>query len=140
MLKKTKYSVLLLGADGETPREYPVIDIAGYNDGYAMRYKDGGGQLEVVYVPRKYKFREEGDVLLVGKRFGNNSACPIMYLGEPVDQDCPGEDLSAVARSDLIAMAIKTLVGKPNINWKMILIIAGVLIVLAVAIYKFQGG
>jgi len=136
---EVKYGVLVVGADGETI-QHKVIDVAGYNDGYAMRYLDGNKALEVVYVPRNYKFKEENGVMLVGKRFGNNSACPIMVLGESVDKDCPGEDLSAVGRSDLFAHGIMTLYGKQNINWKVILIIGGIVLVAIFLFYKFRGG
>ena len=126
-----KYGVLVVGAGGEVV-EHEVMEIAGYNEGYAMRYLDGDKVLEVVYVPRNYKFKEQNGVLLVGKRLGNDSACPILSLGESVDKDCPGADLSAVGRADLFARGILSLSGKQNINWKVILIVGAVVAVVIV--------
>jgi len=132
----SKYGILVIGAGGEIV-EHEVVEVAGYNEGYAMRYLDGNKMLEVVYVPRGYKFREQNGVKLVGKRFGNNSACPIMFLGESVDKDCPGADLSAVGRADLVARGINTLTGKQAINWKWILIIGGVAVVAVLLYMRF---
>ena len=132
----SKYGVLVCGSAGEIV-EHAVVEVAGYNEGYAMRYLDGNKMLEVVYVPRNYKFREQNGVKLVGKRFGNNSACPIMFLGESVDKDCPGADLSAVGRADLFARGILTLSGKQNINWKLVLIIGGIAVVAILLFMKF---
>ena len=126
-----KYGVLVVGAGGEVV-EHKVVEVAGYNEGYAMRYLDGNKMLEVVYVPCAYKFRQQDGVLLVGKRLGNNSACPILSLGEPVDENCPGADLSAVGRADLFARGILSLSGKQPINWKVILIVVAVVAVIVV--------
>ena len=126
-----KYGVLVAGPSGE-PVEYEIIEVAGYNEGYAMRYLDGDKVLEVVYVPRNYKFKAQDGILLVGKRLGNDSACPILSLGESVDVNCPGADLSAVGRADLFARGILSLSGKQPINWKVILIVVAVVAVVIV--------
>lgn len=146
----TDYIVLV--TDGTQIKEHPIIDVVGYNDGFAMRYKNGAGTLDVVYVGRRYRPMQRGGKWLIGKRLGNNSACQITVdgvtmqqaadvIGPSTDPDCPGEDLSAVVRTDGLATGYSALY-ESKIPWKWIIIIGVValVVILVISFIKSRGG
>ena len=115
---RTDYIVLISEGVHIVPR--PIIGIEPYNRGLAMRYRNGANKIDTVYVPHNFDYLEKDGKYYLGKRAGNNSACAI--LGQSVDKNCPGEDLSALVRADGIALGLKSLTER-SIPWKLILII-----------------
>ena len=115
---RTDYIVLISEGVHIVPR--PIIGIEPYNRGLAMRYRNGANKIDTVYVPHNFDYLEKDGKYYLGKRAGNNSACAI--LGQSVDRNCPGEDLSALVRADGIALGLKSLTER-TIPWKLILII-----------------
>lgn len=145
--KKTKY--LILVSDGQVVRACPVIERSSYNEGFAMRYKDHEGKMDVVYMSREYRPLElqPGGKLLIGKRIGNNSACKVVVdglsmvkaddvVGPSTDKDCPGEDLSCLVRTDVMARGYSTL-SESKVPWKWVIII-GIIAVVVIAIFYFK--
>ena len=128
---KTKYKVKV--SDGNQVKTFDVLKMIGYNEGFAMRYKDGDGNVDVVYMARDYRPVQEDGFYLVGKNLGNNSAATLVdgksvaigcdIVGRSSDPDCPGEDLSAIVRSDGVAIGYKALY-ESKIPWKLIVIFA----------------
>lgn len=119
---RTDYIVLVSEGVHIVPRA--VIGVAPYNRGLIMTYRNGTGKTDTVGVPHGFKYLEKDGKYYLGKRAGNNSACEL--IGPSIDQNCPGEDLSALFRAHGIALGLKALYDK-SINWKLLLIIgAGV--------------
>jgi hypothetical protein len=129
----TDYVVLLTEGQHLVPR--PIISVVPYNRGLAMRYRNGANQIDNVYVPHGFPFLEAGGKYYVGKRVGNNSACPV--LAGSVDRHCPGEDLSALIRADGIGVGFKALY-EHVIPWKAIIII-GVIAAVVVGLIAWLG-
>jgi len=149
--KTHKSRFVVLESDGVRLKHYPVTEVSGYKDGLVLRYKNINGLVDLVYAGRNYRPLEESGQFFVGKNLGNNSAAALVedtdgkemavavpVVGDSTDADCPGEDLSALARSDLLAVAARTLYGKAPIPWKLIIIV-GVVIAVAVVIAKIAG-
>ena len=146
---KRKGGFMVLVSDGDEIKPHRVKEVVGYNEGYRMSYSLGNGNTDYVYVGRGYEFLRLGDVRLVGKKLGNNSACHLcvdgqelkgcvasVVIGEPTDPNCPGEDLSRLVGSDIGAIAVRSVYGKAGINWKLVIGVA-VVVALGVAIYMF---
>lgn len=148
--KKTKYNVVV--SDGLRGRKYPVKEFVAYNEGYVLRYKNGDGQMDVVYAGPKYRPLEVDGEYWVGKRTGNNSACYIDYegikvkeacevVGPSIDPDCPGEDLSSLVRTDVLAIGYHTLTEAKKVSWKVIIIIGIIVVAVVVFMYiRSRGG
>jgi hypothetical protein len=85
-----------------------------------MTYRNGSGKIDVVYVPHNFNYLEKDGKYYLGKRAGNNSACPV--LAGSVDAHCPGEDLSSLIRAHGIALGLKALYER-SIPWKLIIVI-----------------
>lgn len=146
---KTKYKVKV--SDGNQLRTYDVLKIDAYNEGFALRYKDTSGKVDVVYMARSYRPVQEDGFYIVGKNIGNNSAATIVdgravavgcdVVGASSDKDCPGEDCSAILRSDGLAIGYKALY-ESKIPWKMIVIFAIVaFVIFAVIMFmRTRGG
>jgi len=142
--RKTQYKVKV--SDGNRCRTYDVTEVVGYTDGFALRYKDGQGNQDVVYMARTYRPVVEDGFYMVGKRLGNNSAAVVVdgkqlavgcdVVGRSTDSDCPGEDLSAIVRSDGLAIGYKALY-ESKIPWKMI-VIFGIVAFVILAIIMFM--
>lgn len=118
---KTDFVVLLTEGVHIVPRD--IIGLVPYNRGVAMRYRNGSGQVDTVYVPHNFNYLQRDGKYYLGKQVGNNSACPV--LGRPVDPNTPGEDLSALIRADGIGVGFKALY-ETRIPWKAILIVGGI--------------
>jgi len=146
---KTNFKVKV--SDGNQARTYDVGEVVAYNEGFALRYKDKDGNKDVVYMGRKYRPLMEDGCYIVGKNLGNNSAAIVVdgvklavacdVVGRSTDADCPGEDLSAIIRSDGLAIGYKALY-ETKIPWKLLLIagIVGVVIIGVVMFVRSQGG
>lgn len=144
--QSTDYIVLVTDGQEFAPR--PVVAITGYNEGLVMRYRNGKGKLDVVYIPHSYRPLRHKGKYYIGKRLGNNSACRVIdgqryqraddILGPPTDKDCPGEDLSSLIRADGVALGFKALYER-NIPWKLIIILGvGVVVIIGVVVFVAQ--
>jgi hypothetical protein len=140
--KKSKTDYIVIVSDGLKGKPYPITEIVGYNEGYALRYKNGDDKLDVVYVSRQFRFLEYEGKYLLGKRLGNNSGCEIDFegakikegievIGPSTDPDCPGEDLSSLVRTDVLAIGYSTLT-ESKVSRKLIIIIIIAVIVIAI--------
>ena len=147
---KTAFVVIV--SDGIKGKPYPIKEVVGYNEGFVLRYKNGDGELDSVYVSRKFRFLEYDGKYLLGKRLGNNSGCEINYEGEKVkegvevigpssDRDCPGEDLSSLIRTDVMAIGYRALTeAKVPKKWIIVVVIVAVIAVGVFAFIKSRGG
>jgi hypothetical protein len=52
--------------------------VVGYNEGFALHYKDKNGKKDVVFIGRKYRPLVQDGLFLVGKNLGNNSAALLL--------------------------------------------------------------
>lgn len=142
--EKSQFKVKV--SDGIRCRSFPVKEVVGYNEGKVMRYKNADGQLDVVYMSHDYRPILEDGFYVVGKRLGNNSACAVIdgkpgpvaceVIGKSSDRDCPGEDLSAIVRSDGLAIGYRALY-ESKIPWKLI-VIAGIVAIVVIGIIVFM--
>ena len=149
---RSKYIVLV--SDGAKLSHCTVVETVGYNEGLVHRYRTKSGVLDMVYCSRKYRALEESGVFYIGKQLGNNSGAKLVdvtvdgvavkvvegceVVGESSDKDCPGEDLSALIRSDFVGKGIKTEYGKGGIPWKWVIIV-GVIALLIFGAVRFGG-
>lgn len=159
MAKKPKWMVIT--SDGAHLDFAPVSQIVGYNEGLVLTYKPAGGLSDTVLVGRKYRPLEWKGTFFVGKNIGNDSAADLVevhsngrtdkvkpatdIVGASSDPDCPGEDLSALGRSNLWGLGIKALYGKPQFNVKILLIIGiGIVVIFLLSktgiLQKLMGG
>ena len=106
---------------GVSIREYECTDRFNYNSGYVFEYKNDKGEKDLVLVPLNYQYGEVNGALIIGKNLGNSSAAPLVrsefLVGQSIDQDAPGEDLSLLYRTHMMASGYKTLYEK-NVPWK----------------------
>ena len=134
--KRTVYEVAERRPNGNTV-VCKVKRVKCYIDGYVMDYQRPEGVMDMVIVPRDYAFCRHNGSYMVGKVAGNNSAAPVrVQVGDSIDADCPGEDLSMLARTHLMAQGYGTLYDKA-IPWKWVIIggivlIIGIVVVMAV--------
>ena len=127
---------VVMETDGIVSRRFEVLKVEGYPDGYAYSYRNGNNQLDVVYAGLNYRPLEEpAPRMVILKRKGNSSAAVIM----PTDADCPGEDLSSLVRTHLMALGYVTLYDK-QVPWKWILIAGAVIGIVAVIYFVMQRG
>jgi len=154
-VKKAKTDfVVIVSAGNDKGEKHAITKVIGYNEGYALRYKNGDNKLDTVYVDRNFRFLELEGKFYLGKRLGNNSGCQINIDGEtiqaskgievigaPRDPNCPGEDLSALIRTDVMALGYNT-ITESKINVKWVLIIGGIVAVIALIYWfvKSRGG
>jgi len=149
--KQAKTDFVVIVSDGLHGKPYPITEIVGYNEGYVMRYKNSDKKLDTVYVGRKFRFLEYEGKYLLGKRLGNDSGCYINFedekikegvevIGPSTDPDCPGEDLSSLVRTDVMAIGYNTLT-ESKVSWKWIIIIGIIAVAVLVFMYiKSRGG
>jgi hypothetical protein len=150
MLAKKKPKFVVITSDGSHLGFSVVNDVIGFNEGLALHYKPDDGPADVVFVGRDYRPQEYKGVYYVGKNIGNNSAAELIpvhrngmeekmpaagpIVGKSADPNAPGEDYSGIGRSNLYALGLKAVYGKPSIPWNIIIIIAVVVIGLFIAI------
>jgi len=128
--------------DAEDRVVYPVSKVLSYNGGYAFEYMGRDKMKDVVYIPKQYPFVRRNGAVYVGKVSGNNSAAALTFgpvVGGSVDPYCPGEDLSMLVRTDLMARGYRTIYQK-NIPWKAVLLIGGVVVLVVVVVILIRGG
>lgn len=122
---------------------YRITKISAYNGGYAMEYAGRNQRQDVVYVPKNYPFTRRNGAVWVGKVAGNNSAAVVRFgptVGASLDPDCPGEDLSMLVRTDLMARGYRTVYEK-KIPWKAVILIGvAVLAVIVIITIMRMGG
>lgn len=124
-------------SDGVAIKEYPCTNRFNYNGGSVFHYKGDHNQVELVLVPRKYRYGQSQTKLLIGKNKGNTSAAILLDVGDlmvgrSTDPDAPGEDLSLLARTHMAAMGYKTLYER-NVPWKWLIIgIAALVVVVGI--------
>lgn len=132
-MKKTQTKYEVLESDGSQVRRRKVVNIKGYTDGLVLTY-EADGKLDIVYLSHKYRPLRYKRRYWVGKRLGNNSACEIVdevdvpiagpLIATPSDKNCPGDDLSQLALSNIFGIGVLTVFGKRNVPWVLIIVIA----------------
>lgn len=141
----TDYVVLV--TDGREFKPRDIVGMTAYNEGIVMVYRNARDQLDEVFVPHNFPMLRSNGKYYLGKRVGNNSACQLIdgrrittatrVVGESVDPDCPGEDLSALGRSHGLGLGFKALYER-NIPWRLIIIL-GVVVVAVIVIMAVVG-
>lgn len=144
--KKTKTDIVVIVSNGLKGKPYPITEVIGYNEGFALRYKNSQHKLDTVYIKHDFRMLEMDGKYYLGKRLGNNSGCEIDYeeekvkegvevVGPSTDPNCPGNDLSALVRNDVMAQGYLTLT-EDKVPKKLIVIVL-IAIAVGLAIYMF---
>ena len=97
---KSKGRYRIIESDGNETEEYEVVRREAYNEGFVLVYGTRD-RPEFCYVPRGYRAIQENGCYLVAKNKGNVSAA--LWVGRSVDPDAPGDDLSLLGRTHLMA-------------------------------------
>lgn len=134
-MKKPNIQVAFDGVDGKV-RFYKAVKIEGYEQGYALTYKDKDKKEQTCEFLREYRLHEINGIPTVGQCEG--SVCAVEMFGDKV-LDSPGENYALLLRTHLYSEGHKTLVGGMDIPWKWVLI--GIVIIAVVLIgWKVIGG
>lgn len=119
-------------SDGVKYKLFTCENRYDYNTGFVYEYKDENKRVDMVLVPRGYKYGEVNGVLLIGKNAGNISAAELVFdeilIGKSTDKDAPGWDASLLYKNHVMAQGYKTLYEK-NVPWKWLIIGIAVLVV-----------
>ena len=116
----------IIESDGIQTEEHEVVRREAYNEGFVLVYGTRD-RPEFCYVPRGYRPIQENGLYLVAKNKGNVSAA--LWVGRSVDPDAPGDDMSMLARTHLMAMGYKSLYEQ-KVPWKLLAI--GIVVLVAV--------
>lgn len=134
------YKVSLKQPDGR--HVYQVTKVRNYNQGIVMEYKNGSRSKSVVYVPFEYEYGHDGPDMIVYQIAGNSSASKFVDHKDQelreisIDPDCPGDDLSDLVYTDLIARGYKAMTK----SWTWVIItVIGVVALIGVAILIYMG-
>lgn len=144
----------VLESNGIDIVKYDVAEVRGFNDGVVMIYRKGE-MVERVYVPRGYRYERFGGQFCVGKRIGNNSGCKLIEIkvddevrevqeaqgvvGESIDADCAGEDLSQLVGCDILGQAIRSIAVKKKFPVMALIVIVAIAIVAVLVLRNFVG-
>ena len=124
--------------ESEKPLTFKAVSVESDTGGSQVFYKNGK-KLSSVLIPPNYQYAHLDGYAVVGKKDGNNSACPIKigtFIGEPCDPECPAESMDILFAHQLLGRAGKTLKGKTDIPWMWIIIVFVAIILLFVG-YQF---
>ena len=135
--QKTKWKIVERNGSGDV-EDHAVIRVESYNEGFVLVY-GSRERPEFCYMKRGYRALHEDGFSLVAKNKGNVSAAS--WVGQSTDPEAPGDDLSLLARTHLMASGYRTLYEQ-KIPWKW-MAIGVVVLVAVVAVFLFvrsQGG
>jgi hypothetical protein len=151
-LKNRNVQIALL-EKGDNFKLYPIKRYEDYDKGTAYIFKRQG-RLEYCFTLHSYKPIRINGKLTIGQREGSVCAVNLYFspgiyaLSSPLEAspifdqvvpNSPGEEYAQLLRTHLISEETKTIVGATAIPWKIIIIIAIILIVVFVG-YKIMSG
>lgn len=112
-----------------------VRKVKPYLEGYAFEYKDER-VWDYVYVPADWILQELNGFKVVGKLYGNNSACRI--ISSSCDENCPGEDLSTLVRTHVMSTGYQRVYERKLdiVKLAIVLGVVAVVIIAGVIIYR----
>ena len=143
--KSKRRSYIIAVSDGVGIKEYPALDRYAYNDGFVYEYKNEKGETDMVLVPHGYAYGQVNGSLIIGKNVGNASAARLIrnefLMGGSIDRNAPGDDLSMLARTHVMAKGYKTVYEK-NVPWRWLIIGIAVLVAVIAVVWfiKSQEG
>lgn len=99
----------------------------------SFSYKDYMGKEQIVYKTDAMDPFSESGYQYYGKIAGNGSVCQLYHhtgwqFGTPLWKECPDTDMGFVIAHDILSRAGKTMKGKKDFPWMIIIIVVGVLI------------
>lgn len=109
---------------------YEPIEIKRYNDGCVVKYRNEEDEVCVYLMPKGYEVLEVGNYQIALKVRGNSSSAVLV----PTDKDCPGDDLSQLGRTFLIADAVKKIYKPSNKT-----LVIGIIVIVIIAILAIGG-